>query len=444
MPVGHVTNGVHVPSWDSAEADRLWTAACGKERWRCAVDMMSDQVAGLVDAELWAMQGCRPASSRPQCAPAAEQQLGARGEPPEVIAAAEQVLDPDILTLGFARRFTGYKRPNLLLHDVDRLHRLLTNPAQPAQLIFAGKAHPADEEGTRMIQEWILLEREPELRRRLVFLEDYDLALAQELVQGVDVWINTPRRPWEACGTSGMKVLVNGGLNLSVLDGWWEEAYEPEVGWAVGDGETLEPSVRDSRDAGTLYELLENDIVPEFYARDETGIPRAWLARIRHSLSRLTPAYSSNRMLHEYIEQLYLPAASEFRRRTGGNVPMATGMHECGNAGCGCGWPQLHIGASTVTAADGVWNFSVPIYLGDLGTDDLRVELYMPSRKSTDHLRSARWRACSSIPGTANSHIYVGAASATRPAEHYTVRITSAGTGVSSIPAELNLILWQK
>ncbi len=240
VPVGHVTNGVHVPTWDSPDADRLWTASCGKERWRCAPDALADQIAGLSDEELWAMRGTSRHALVRSARRRLARQLAARGHPPETVAESEQVLDPNILTLGFARRFTGYKRPNLLLHDPARLRGLLTDPHCPAQLVLAGKAHPADDEGKRMIQEWIELAQQPELRTRVVFLEDYDIYLAQELVQGVDVWINTPRRPWEACGTSGMKVLVNGGLNLSVLDGWWEEAFERDVGWAVGDDDALD------------------------------------------------------------------------------------------------------------------------------------------------------------------------------------------------------------
>ncbi|HEV8678956.1 MAG TPA: alpha-glucan family phosphorylase, partial [Stellaceae bacterium] len=234
VPVGHVTNGIHVPTWDSPAADRLWTAACGKERWRCIPNTLADQVAGLDDRELWAMRGAGREALVNNVRRRLARQLGARGDPPENVAAAGQALDPNILTLGFARRFTGYKRPNLLLRDPRRLRALLLDRHRPVQFVIAGKAHPADDDGKRMIREWIVLTQEPELRGRIVFLDDYDMDVAQELVQGVDVWINTPRRPWEACGTSGMKVLVNGGLNLSVRDGWWEEAYDPEAGWAVG------------------------------------------------------------------------------------------------------------------------------------------------------------------------------------------------------------------
>jgi starch phosphorylase len=214
------------------------------------------------------------------------------------------------LTLGFARRFATYKRPNLLLHDRQRLLRLLTNPDRPVQLIIAGKAHPDDRGGQALIQEWIDFIRQPEVRPHIIFLSDYDMLLTERLVQGVDVWINTPRRPWEACGTSGMKVLVNGGINLSELDGWWAEAYVPDLGWAIGDGQEhgTDPAW-DRAEAEMLYHSLEQEVVPEFYARDGQGIPTAWVARMRESMARLTPQFSANRAVREYTEQHYLPAA---------------------------------------------------------------------------------------------------------------------------------------
>lgn len=239
VPVGFVTNGVHVPTWDSPDADRVWTTSCGKERWRYSSATLAAEIASVTDEELWAMRGAGRQALVHRARRRLARQLGARGDSRESIMAAERVLDPNILTIGFARRFTSYKRPNLLLHDAARLCRILTDPQRLAQLVLAGKAHPADDEGKRMIQAWITLAQQPELRSRLVFLEDYDIDLAAELVQGVDLWTNMPRRPWEACGTSGMKVLVNGGLNLSVLDGWWEEAYDPTAGWAVGDDDAL-------------------------------------------------------------------------------------------------------------------------------------------------------------------------------------------------------------
>ena len=243
--------------------------------------------------------------------------MAGRGASSDEIEQASRVLDPDTLTLGFARRFATYKRPNLLLYDPDRLLRILTAHERPVQLVLAGKAHPQDVEGQRMIRQWIEFSHRPEARHRVVFLSDYDVLMAEQLVQGVDLWVNTPRRPWEASGTSGMKVLVNGGLNLSELDGWWAEAYSPEVGWAIGDGrERGDDPSWDATEAEALYGLLEREVVPEFYTRDEYGIPRGWVARMRESMARLTPAFSANRAVRQYTEEHYLPAAAAFRRRS--------------------------------------------------------------------------------------------------------------------------------
>jgi starch phosphorylase len=243
-------------------------------------------------------------------------QLAASGGTAVEIEGAKRLFNPEILTVGFARRFATYKRPNLLLNDPERLARLLTHAQRPVQLILAGKAHPADAPGLALIREWVQFVRRHDIRPNAIFLSDYDMLMTERLVEGVDVWINTPRRPWEACGTSGMKVLVNGGLNLSALDGWWAEAYTPSVGWALGDGgEHEDDPARDASEASQLYDLLETEVVPEFYARDESDIPRRWVARVRESMATLTPVYSANRSVREYLERCYLPAAATNRRR---------------------------------------------------------------------------------------------------------------------------------
>jgi starch phosphorylase len=224
VPVGHITNGVHMPTWDSAEADRIWTNECGKERWRGMPAHLGEKISQIDDESLWAMRGEERQRLVRTVRGHLATQLQERGFSRDAIGQAGNILDPNVLTLAFARRFTEYKRPNLLLRNRQRLERLLLDERQPVQIVVAGKAHPADLEGKEMIRAWIALARDPRFRRRVVFLEDYDIAIAKELIQGADVWINTPRRPWEACGTSGMKVLVNGGLNCSILDGWWAEA----------------------------------------------------------------------------------------------------------------------------------------------------------------------------------------------------------------------------
>ena len=254
VPVGHVTNGVHVPTWDGADADRLWTELCGKERWRGDLDSLEPAVRRADDQQIWKTRCSQRAALVEYARQRLSRQQAGYGASLLQVQQAEAVLNPQTLTLGFARRFATYKRPTLLLHDRERLARILTNPQRPVQLVLAGKAHPADQPGQALIREWTSFARQPEIRPHVVFLSDYDMALAQRLVEGVDVWINTPKRPWEASGTSGMKVLVNGGLNLSILDGWWAEAYTPEVGWAIGDGkEHGDDPAWDRADAEALY-----------------------------------------------------------------------------------------------------------------------------------------------------------------------------------------------
>jgi starch phosphorylase len=233
VPVTHVTNGVHTPTWDSVEADRLWEFNCGKQYWYGTLAKTEKDIRAASDFDLWQLRADSRKNFVEYVRRIYVRQLAARGASSEDLAQAAQILDDGTLTLGFARRFAAYKRPNLLLHDPARLINILTNQERPVQLVIAGKAHPQDTEGQEMIRRWIEFARRLEVRSRVIFLSDYDVLMAEHLVQGVDVWVNTPRRPWEASGTSGMKVLVNGGLNLSELDGWWAEAYSPEVGWAI-------------------------------------------------------------------------------------------------------------------------------------------------------------------------------------------------------------------
>jgi starch phosphorylase len=291
-----------------------------------------------------------------------------------------------------------------------------------------------------MIREWIELARRPEFRQRVVFLEDYDIALAQELVQGVDVWINTPRRPWEACGTSGMKVLVNGGLNLSQRDGWWEEAYAPEIGWAIGDGREHPEG---EGDAEALYAILKQEVVPELYTRDAAGMPRRWLERMRRSMASLTPTYSSSRMARDYVEHYYLIGAAELRRRSADGDELARAMHGW-EARLRRHWSGLHIGETSLVRDGEFWSFSVPVYLGEIPPADVAVQLYADPR-SVEAALLGELRRREAIIGTTNGHIYAGTAPATRPAEEYTIRIVPyfsrrAGTGRAFIDpvAEMN------
>ncbi len=300
-------------------------------------------------------------------------QLAASGATPEAVDGAKHLFDPNALTLGFARRFATYKRPNLLLHDPERLLRLLTNPQRPVQLILAGKAHPADPSGQALIKEWMQFIQRPEARLHVIFFSDYNMLLSEYLVQGIDVWINTPRRPWEACGTSGMKVLVNGGINLSELDGWWAEAYTPEVGWALGDGqEHGDDPAWDAVEADALYDLLEREVIPEFYTRDKKGIPTAWVARMRESMARLTPQFSANRTVREYTEQHYLPAASAYRERAADRGAMGVQLVNWQRA-MEQHWSNLRFGEMKVMTDGEKHVFEVQVYLSGLDPNTVRV-----------------------------------------------------------------------
>lgn len=436
VPIGCVTNGVHASSWDSPAADDLWTRACGKERWLGSVEKLCGIVAGVSDEDVWALR----ANARRELVNYARDRLRShfarRGET-SFAERAEHVLDPNVLTMGFARRFAEYKRPNLLLTDPERLARLLGNEERPVQLVVAGKAHPDDAQGKRMIAEWIAFFRRPETRARAAFLEDYDMALAEEMVRGVDVWLNTPRRPWEACGTSGMKVLVNGGLNLSELDGWWAEAWSPEVGWALGDGSARS----DAEAAESMYRIIEQEIVPVFYDRDTTGIPRFWVRKIRASMSQLTPAFSSNRMVKEYAERYYEPLSVAYRKRAADGGALAKKLAAWAER-LAARWHEIHFGPIDMGVTDGALNVRAAVYLGGVEPDSVSVEIYAEEvlAHPAVHVGMTRGRELS---GATNGHLYEAIVPTERPRADFTVRVVPRHPE-AFVPAELPLILWQQ
>jgi starch phosphorylase len=366
----------------------------------------------------------------------------AAGAPAETVQQAKNLFDPKILTLGFARRFATYKRPNLLLHDPERLLRLLANPQRPVQLIIAGKAHPADQAGQEMIQKWIQFIRRPDVRAHAIFLSDYDMQLTERLVQGVDVWLNTPRRPWEACGTSGMKVLVNGGLNLSELDGWWAEAYVSDLGWAIGDGqEHGNDPAWDAAEAEALYERLEREVIPEFYNRNKKGIPVAWVHRMRESMARLTPHFAADRAVREYTEQHYLPAAVACQSRVANKGAtgrqMVDGRHTLDQK-----WTTLAFGQVKVERKGDQQIFEVPLCLHGLDPKTVYVELYADGIKKASSVRQ-EMTLLHPLADEAGSYIYSATVGAGRAAADYTARVMPRGDGVA-IPLEDPRILWQR
>jgi starch phosphorylase len=439
VPVGYVTNGVHVPTWDSDAADALWTRACGKDRWAGSQEALTERLRAVSDGELWALRNTNRATLVAYVRERLAEQLAAIGATAPEIAAAARTFDAATLTLGFARRFATYKRPNLLLRDPERLIRLLTDRDRPVQLVVAGKAHPADTAGQGMIRQWIEFTRRPEVARSVVFLADYDMLLAEQLVQGVDVWLNTPRRPWEASGTSGMKVLVNGGLNLSELDGWWAEAYEPGLGWALGDGqEHGDDPAWDAAEADALYRLLEEEIVPEFHARAADGLPAAWVARMRRSMSELTPRFSANRTVREYTENYYLPAAARYRARAadGGAAGVALAGWQ---AALAAHWRDIRFGETHVEREGDTHRFAVRVQLGAVPRDAVRVELYADG----DDVASVPMRRERRAEGSANGYVFTASVPASRPASDWTPRVLPEHPG-AVVPLEAPHIVWAR
>jgi starch phosphorylase len=442
IPIGHVTNGVHMPTWDSAEADDLWTGTCGKGPWLGTTEALGQNIRQVSDGRLWQFRTAASKSLVEFARERLSRDLDAAGAPPEEVEAAKHLFDPNALTLGFARRFATYKRPNLLLHNPQRLLCLLTNSERPVQLIIAGKAHPADQAGQALIREWTHFIRRPETRPHAIFLADYDMLLTERLVRGVDVWINTPLRPWEACGTSGMKVLVNGGINLSELDGWWAEAYTPEVGWALGDGqEHGEDPAGDAAEAEALYDLLEREVIPEFYARDGEGIPTAWVARMRNSMASLTPRFSAERAVREYTEQHYLPAAAVYRDRAANKGAAGRQMVDWRHAVDGK-WGALRFGGRRVETNADHHVFEVELFLNDLDPNAVRVEIYAGGIDGGDPVRVGM-KCAQPLPDASGRSVYRATAPAARPAEDYTARVMPQRSGVA-VPLESARILWQR
>lgn len=440
IPVNYVTNGVHMPSWDSIASDALWTKACGKERWKEKPEVLEQAFRQIPLADIWQMRNVERNELVEFARDRLEKQMAALGIAPEIIKVAKARFNPHVLTLGFARRFATYKRPNLLLHDQKRLLDILNHPQYPVQLIIAGKAHPADKPGQALIQAWAAFISRPEVQGKVIFLNDYDMYLTEQLVQGVDVWINTPRRPWEACGTSGMKVLVNGGLNLSELDGWWVEAYSPAVGWALGDGQEhdADPSW-DALEANALYNLLENEVIVEFYKRNSEGIPLAWVERIKTSMASLTPQYSASRAVQQYVEGYYLPAALKYTQRAAQQGLLGQQI-VAWKKSLEQNWSNLRFGAVKIETDQQKHVFEVQLY--GSAPQSIQVELFA-GESQTQAPFIQKMELVQPFPQENGACLYRGAVALNRPAEDYTLRVVPYFPGVA-VPLESSYILWQR
>jgi starch phosphorylase len=448
-PITSITNGVHAPSWVSGDMAGLLDRYLSP-RWRedPGDPNLWKRVHQIPDEELWRTHERRRERLVAFARSRLRAQLEARGAPPSEVAQAEEVLNPEALTIGFARRFATYKRAALLLRDAERLTRILGDKDRPVQIIFAGKAHPLDNPGKELIRQIVHFERRPEVRRRMVFIEDYDMVVARYLVQGADVWLNTPRRPLEASGTSGMKATLNGAINVSTLDGWWDEAYSVNAGWAIGSGEEYgDEAYQDEVESNALYDLLEKDIVPLFYSRTADGLPRAWISHMKAAMRAICPVFNTNRMVCQYIEEFYLPALKRYTELSEDHMQRARAL-AAWKARLRQGWAglkivevkpdmpvELKVGDTLTVRA---W-----LDLGVLTPDDLAVELYQGQLDASGEILWPKFISMSftgQVQGV--RHEFVGTISSQTSGRHgYTVCVLPRHPDLGD-PYKQGLILW--
>jgi len=382
LPLGHITNGVHIASWVSNDMAYLFDRYLGPA-WKEDPDAQAvwRGIEQVPDSELWRVRERRRTEAVGYVRRRVARQLARRGAGSAESAGASDLLDPEALTIVFARRFATYKRATLLLRDLDRLARLVGDPQRPVQIIFAGKAHPQDEEGKEYIRRIFDVTRDRRFAGRIVFVEDYDLDLARHLVQGADVWLNTPRRPLEACGTSGMKAVANGGLHLSILDGWWAEGFRPDIGWAIGQGEQYEDQeLQDRMEADAIYRLLENEVVPLFYQRNGGGLPPAWIGYIKRSMRALCPTFSAHRMVEDYMDEAYLPAGNRYQALAADDFQVARQL-AAWQRRIMEHWSEVKVLQVTSSAEDPLtWGQSITVraevHLGQLTPQEVACDIY--------------------------------------------------------------------
>ncbi|MFD6497362.1 glycosyltransferase family 1 protein [Streptomyces sp. NPDC060188] len=450
VPITSVTNGVHAPTWVAPEVFRLGARQIGAPRTEDALTVGGsdrwDAVAEIADQEIWDLRRVLREKLVLEVRERLQASWRQRGAGTAELGWIDGVLDPDVLTIGFARRVPSYKRLTLMLRDRDRLMNLLLHPERPVQIVVAGKAHPADDGGKRLIQELVRFADDPRVRHRIVFLPDYGMAMAQKLYPGCDIWLNNPLRPLEACGTSGMKAALNGCLNLSVLDGWWDEWFRPDFGWAIptADGTATDDDRRDELEAGALYDLLEQRVAPRFYDRGQHGLPDRWIEMVRQTLTHLGPKVLAGRMVREYVERLYAPAAHAHRSLTADTARELAGW----KARVRAAWPQVTVdhleatSATTTAELGATLSLRVRVGLGDLAPDDVEVQAVAGRVGTDDRIADA---VCVPLKPAGGSDlegrwVYEGPLSLDRTGPFgYTVRILPAHRLLAS-GAELGLV----
>jgi len=453
VPILGITNGIHPRSWISHDMADLYDRYLGP-RWveRPADLAVWNRVSRIPDEELWRTHERRRERLVAFARRRLRTQLEQRGSRPSEIRLAEEVLDPEALTIGFGRRFATYKRATLLFQDLERLSRIVGDRDRPVQIIYSGKAHPRDNPGKNLIRQIIHHARRPAFRNRIVFIEDYDMIVARYLVQGVDVWLNTPRRPHEASGTSGMKATANGALNLSVLDGWWDEGYTPETGWAIGQGEEYaddQLEYQDTVEANAIYDLLEKEIVPLFYERGRDGLPRGWIAKMKAAMCNHAGVFNTNRMVRQYFEACYLPSAKRNERLAANDEERAKAL-AAWKSRVRKQWGQLRIDRIWAESAEGPdlkvgdqLKVQAEVYLGELKPTDVAVQLYFGPLDAEGLIVQGRSLptliAQSKGKGT---YVFAGAISCQTSGRHgYALRIIPQHEDLGN-PFEMSLVLW--
>ena len=448
-PIGSITNGVHAPTWVAPEVYDLARAhgvrpdsgpdADSPER----VAAVADEIPGK---EIWSLKRTLRDRLVQEVRRRLRESWQQRGAAPAELTWIDDVLDPDVLTIGFARRVPSYKRLTLMLRDPERLKRILLDPDRPVQLVIAGKSHPADDGGKKLIQEIVKFADDPEVRHRIVFLPNYDIAMAQPLYPGCDVWLNNPLRPYEACGTSGMKAALNGGLNLSILDGWWDEWYDGNNGWAIPSADGLDdPDHRDDLEATALYDLIENDVAQRFYDEDAEGVPSRWIEMVRHTLKSLMPKVLADRMVSDYVHKLYLPAAEASRSLDGGFAEAEE--LAAWKARVVAAWPEVRIdhvdsdGVGDSAEVGSVLAVHAFVSLGALSPDDVDVQIVHGRVKDEDDLVDALSTSLSVAESyEADRHRYDGTVTLRSTGSFgYTVRVVPKNQHLASV-AELGLV----
>jgi starch phosphorylase len=442
VPITSVTNGVHAPTWTDSSlvalaAEKLGTSDTTKADWASPA---------VSDGDLWRVRNGMRAQlvkdARHRVSVAWGLQNPGVGDP----AWLSGLLDPEVLTIGFARRVPTYKRLTLMLHDPERLRSILLSAEHPVQIVIAGKSHPADDEGKRLIQRLVEFAQEPEVRKRMVFLPNYDIGMAQLLYPGTDVWLNNPLRPLEACGTSGMKAALNGSLNLSILDGWWAEFYDQENGWAIPSADSAgDAAERDKLEADSLYDLIEHQIAPRFYDRNADGVPARWVEAIRHTLGTLSPELSADRMVREYVDRLYLPAAAAARQISADSYAPARALAQW-KAKVTAAWPRVSVshvesgGVDAVPQVGDELHVRAQVNIDGLSPDDVAVEVVYGRAREGDQLENPERVELVATKGTGNPVQFAGTVVLSRAGSFgYNVRVVPRHPLLASA-AELGLI----